>query len=153
MSQDKSSTSKLSVPQGNDSIIEKAAAPIATVSSHADPWPHYIMSGACAGSALYSYSTLNNPRMAAMKAALGVAYLWAGRQLVTGNPKLGYDVGTVTSLALVGVAGPRAQATQEAAAVAMTALGGLSSVANLIKSWETRTGKPKELGYNNNRMQ
>lgn len=49
------------------------------------------------------------------------------RQLVTGNPTLGYDVGTVTSLALVGVAGPRAQATQEAAAVAMTALGGASA--------------------------
>lgn len=35
-----------------------------------------LVSGA--GSALYSYSSLNNPRMAAMKAALGVAYLWAG---------------------------------------------------------------------------
>jgi hypothetical protein len=46
------------------------------------------------------------------------------RQLVSGNPTLGYDVGTVTSLALLGVAGPRAQATQEAAAVAMSALGG-----------------------------
>jgi hypothetical protein len=30
------------------------------------------------------------------------------RQLVTGNPQLGYDVGSITSLALVGVAGPRA---------------------------------------------
>lgn len=46
------------------------------------------------------------------------------RQLVTGNPKTGYDVGTVTSLALVGVAGPRAQATREAAAITMTTLGG-----------------------------
>lgn len=39
--------------------------------------------------------------MAGIKAALGLSYLFAGRQLVTGNPKLGYDLGSVTSLALV----------------------------------------------------
>lgn len=102
------------------------------------------MSGACGLSALYSYSSLNNPRMAAIKvrhhgrtkqpsrpallgcpaaacvrvgvllmhllvfpggcalqAGLGLTYLFAGRQLVTGNPCLGYDLGTVSSLALV----------------------------------------------------
>lgn len=32
-------------------------------------------------SALYSYSSLNNPRMAAVKGALGLAYLFAGRQV------------------------------------------------------------------------
>lgn len=36
------------------------------------------------------------------QAALGATYLFAGRQLVTGNPVLGYDLGTVSSLALVG---------------------------------------------------
>lgn len=56
----------------------QAAAPLATVSSHADPWPHYIMSGACFGSAFHSYSNLNNPRAAGIKLAFGVAYLWAG---------------------------------------------------------------------------
>jgi hypothetical protein len=40
-------TPKLSIPEGNDNVLEKAAAPIATLASHADPWPHYIMSGAC----------------------------------------------------------------------------------------------------------
>lgn len=40
-------TPTLKVPQGNDNVLEKAAAPIATLSSHADPWPHYIMTGAC----------------------------------------------------------------------------------------------------------
>lgn len=59
------------------------------------------MSGACGLSALYSYSSLNNPRMAGIKAALGLTYLFAGRQLVTGNPKLGYDLGSISSLALV----------------------------------------------------
>jgi hypothetical protein len=39
--------------------------------------------------------------MAAIKAGLGLAYLFAGRQLVTGNPTLGYDLGSITSLALV----------------------------------------------------
>lgn len=159
-------------------------------------------------SALYSYSSLNNPRMAAIKVGLGLAYLYAGRQLVTGNPTLGYDLGSITSLALVsqrqgacklrvmvagtcrrtqrfayrnfpagfgqahqalsaagsvsavllppgtcsaevcpvshacvvhaqvGVAGPRARATQEMSSVAMAALGGISSVSNIIKSYE-----------------
>jgi hypothetical protein len=27
--------------------IQKVAAPLATISSHSDPWPHYFMSGAC----------------------------------------------------------------------------------------------------------
>jgi uncharacterized membrane protein (UPF0136 family) len=88
--------------------------------------------------------------MAAIKGLLGLAYLWGGRQLVTGNPTLGYDVGTITSLALVGVVGPRAKATNEAAAIGMTFLGGASGLANMIKSWELRTGKPKEMGYNRN---
>lgn len=35
-------TPKLHVPQGNDNVLEKAAAPLATISSHADPWPHYM---------------------------------------------------------------------------------------------------------------
>lgn len=42
-----SSTPKLQVPEGNDNALQAAAAPIATISSHADPYPHYIMSGAC----------------------------------------------------------------------------------------------------------
>jgi hypothetical protein len=33
---------------------------------------------------------------------------------VTGNPQLGYDVGSITSLALVGVAGPRASVSGSA---------------------------------------
>ena len=37
---------ELKAPEGNDSILQKAAAPLATFASHPDPWPHYIMSGA-----------------------------------------------------------------------------------------------------------
>lgn len=42
-----SNTPKLHAPEGNDNVLQKAAAPLATISSHSDPWPHYIMSGAC----------------------------------------------------------------------------------------------------------
>lgn len=38
----------------------------------------------------------------------------------------------------VGVAGPRARATSEMSSVAMAALGGISSVSNIIKSYEVR---------------
>jgi hypothetical protein len=121
-------TPKMHAPAGNDNVLQKVGAPLAAISSHADPWPHYTMSAACecllqlpttlgegaivltvppsplsagAASALYSYSSLNSPCMAGIKAALGLAYMFAGRQLVTGNPRLGYDLGSVTSLALV----------------------------------------------------
>jgi uncharacterized membrane protein (UPF0136 family) len=140
-------TPKLKAPEGNENVLQKAAAPLATLSSHSDPWPHYIMSGACGASAIYNYSNVNNPRLAAIKLAFAGAYLWAGRMLVTGNPTLGYDVGTFTSAGLLAVAYPRAQATSEAASVIMATLGGLSTVTNLIKSYEMRTGKPRELEY------
>jgi hypothetical protein len=41
------SAGPIKTPAGNHNVLEKAAAPLATVSSHADPWPHYIMTGAC----------------------------------------------------------------------------------------------------------
>jgi len=66
------------VPEGNTDIAKKAAAPLATISSHTDPYPHYLMAGACGGAAYHSYANLNNPRMAAIKLAFGAAYLWAG---------------------------------------------------------------------------
>jgi uncharacterized membrane protein (UPF0136 family) len=67
--------------------------------------------------------------------------------LTNGNPRLGYDLGSVTSLGLLAFAGPRAWATGEFTATALASLGGISSATNLIKSYQQRTGKPKELGY------
>lgn len=84
--------------------------------------------------------------MAAVKLGLGLSYLWAGRILVTGNPRVGYDLGTVTSLALAATAGPRAWATGEMASTVMASLGGVSAVTNLIKSYQMRTGRPHEIG-------
>jgi hypothetical protein len=34
-------------PPADAGAIEKVASPLATLSSHVDPWPHYIMSAAC----------------------------------------------------------------------------------------------------------
>jgi hypothetical protein len=56
----------------------QAAAPLATISSHTDPWPHYIMAGACSGAAYHSYANLNNPRAAGIKLAFAAAYIWGG---------------------------------------------------------------------------
>jgi hypothetical protein len=141
---------KLRMPKENDNIAQAAAAPIATVASHADPWPHYLLTGACGASAVHACTRLNNPRMAAIKGTIGLAFLFAGcgiphvdvpslhieamhlllpcactcaslcvniltpapprrsRQLEAGNTSMGYDVGTLASLALIAAAGPRA---------------------------------------------
>jgi len=66
------------------------------------------------------------------------------RLLVTGDPKTGYDLGSITSLGLTAWAWPRARAG-DMLMTAMAALGGVSSAGNLVKSYEMRTGKPREL--------
>lgn len=107
------------------------------------PPPPPQKKAAGAGGSLYSYASVGNPRNAAIKAGFAAAYLMAGRLLATGDPKTGYDIGSVTSLALTAWAYPRARA--DALAAGMAALGGVSSAGNLIKSYEMRTGKPREL--------
>jgi len=66
------------------------------------------------------------------------------RLLVTGDPKSGYDLGSITSLGLTAYAWPHARAGN-AMMTAMAALGGISSAGNVLKSYEMRTGKPREL--------
>jgi hypothetical protein len=48
----------------------------------------------------FAYSKLNNPRAAAIAGGCAAAYVVAGRLLVSGNPKGGYDLGTGGSAAL-----------------------------------------------------
>lgn len=86
----------------------------------------------------------SNPRNAAIKAGFAAAYLASGRLLATGDPKTGYDLGSISSLALTAWSWPRARAG-DALMAAMAALGGVSSAGNLVKSYEVRTGKPREL--------
>lgn len=142
------SDKKMVVPQDQPASAQ-AAAPLASLSSEVDPAPHYIMSAACAGGAGWAYSRLNNPRAAAVAGGFSLLYLFAGRLLAQGHDRLGYDVGTVASLGLVATSGPAAWATGEAYATAMTTLGGMSSVANFVKSYQMRTGKPHEAHVEN----
>ncbi|KAG2488772.1 hypothetical protein HYH03_012769 [Edaphochlamys debaryana] len=136
--------SETEIPRDQDAV-KRAASPVATLSSHVDPWPHYIMSGACAGAGLYSYNTMRNPRVAGFAGLFSLSYLFAGRLVITGYPQLGYDIGTLTSAGLLATAIPAARATGDAYSVAMSALGGISAAANLIKSYQQRTGLPKEM--------
>jgi len=135
-------------PQG-DTVTEKAGSTLTSLSTNVDPYPHYTMSAACAGAAGYSYSKMNNPRAAAIAGGFSLLYLFAGRLLVQGHERLGYDVGTVASLGLVATAGPLAMKSGEAYSTALTTLGGMSSVANLLKSYQMRTGKPQEARITN----
>ncbi|PNW79186.1 hypothetical protein CHLRE_09g405300v5 [Chlamydomonas reinhardtii] len=134
----------MEIPRDQD-VLKQVASPMATASSHLDPYPHYIMSGACGGAAFYAYNTMRNPRVAAMAGGFGLAYLFAGRLLVTGHPQLGYDIGTLTSVGVLATALPAARATGDAYSVAMSALGGISALANLLKSYQQRTGLPHEM--------
>lgn len=38
--------SEMEIPRDQD-VVKQVASPMATLSSHVDPYPHYIMSGAC----------------------------------------------------------------------------------------------------------
>jgi hypothetical protein len=67
--------------------------------------------------------------MAGIKAALGLTYLFAGRQLVSGNPKLGYDLGTVSSLALV---------RPLMACLQCALCAGVAAIGVLARAWLTR---------------
>mmetsp|Transcript_21233 Transcript_21233/g.37962 ORF Transcript_21233/g.37962 Transcript_21233/m.37962 type:complete len:150 (-) Transcript_21233:162-611(-) len=129
----------------DQSLTAQTASPVATLSSHVDPLPHYMMSAACAGASAYSYATKMAPRISAMAGGFSLMYLFAGRLLSQGHARLGYDIGTITSLALLGTAYPAAKTSKDTYAVTMTALGGISSFSNFIKSYQMRTGKPKEM--------
>ncbi|KAG2488770.1 hypothetical protein HYH03_012768 [Edaphochlamys debaryana] len=134
----------MEIPRDQD-VVKRASAPMATLSTKVDPYPHYIMSAACAGAGLYSYNTMRNPRVAGFAGLFSLSYLFAGRLLVSGNEQLGYDIGTLTSAGLLATAIPAARATGDAYSVAMSALGGVSILANLLKSYQQRTGLPKEM--------
>jgi len=122
--------------------VAQAASPVATLSAHLDPVPHYTAAAVCAGSGGFLYSR-GNPRSAAAAAGFSLLYFTAGRFVIGGNPRLGYDIGSATSLGLLAWAAPGMGAT--GANTALATVGGISSVANLIKSYQYRTGKPHEM--------
>jgi hypothetical protein len=61
-----------------------------------------------------------------------------------GSPRAGYDLGSATSLGLLAWAAGAGAGTPTTSAV-LAATGGLSAAANLIKSYQHRTGRPHEL--------
>ncbi|MEW5316476.1 MAG: hypothetical protein WDW38_007848 [Sanguina aurantia] len=143
LSTDRQPATKLEVPKDQPPLAQ-AASPIVSLSSSMDPFPHFIMTGACGLGALYSYKI--NPRISAAAAGFALAYFSAGRMLTTGHEQSGYDLGTITSLGLVASAYTAAK-QKDSYGVAMAALGGVSAVANVLKSYQLRTGTPKEMQH------
>ncbi|KAJ3080624.1 hypothetical protein HK102_002929 [Quaeritorhiza haematococci] len=131
-------------PSENKSRTEQAAAGLSTLSSRVDPFPHYVVAGLCGAGGVWAYS-LKNPNAALAAGGLAALFTYAGAKLNRGEVRAGYDVGSVASLALLALTGPRAYRTKDAYYVAMASLGGVSSVGNMLKSYQVRTGKPKDL--------
>jgi len=127
----------------DQSTVAQAASPVASLSSHVDPEPHYLASAACAGSAAYLNFRSNNPRAALAAAGFSLLYLTSGRLVITGHPRTGYDLGSATSLGLLAWTAPAA--TINPANAVMGTVGFMSAAANLIKSYQQRTGKPLEM--------
>ena len=60
---------------------------------------------------------------------------------------LGYDIASLASLTLIGLTGPVAWRTGESYSTVLATLGGISSLGNVLKSYQCRTGKPKNFGF------
>ncbi|TPX36148.1 hypothetical protein SmJEL517_g01412 [Synchytrium microbalum] len=139
------SPSGVGIVNPNETKTETAAGAVSTVSSHVDPFPHYLVGGLCGASGMYAYSALNQPRTGAIAGGLALAFIYSGMQLARGHEMHGYDVGTLASAALLGASLPRAYKHRETFSMLMSALGGVSFVGNANKAYQVRTRKPKDL--------
>jgi hypothetical protein len=74
--------------------------------SNVDPAPHFIMAAACAGAGAFAYMRLNNPMAAAIAAGIAAGYYASGYLLNKGDTRMGYDLASVTSIALMAAVGP-----------------------------------------------
>ncbi|CAG8453678.1 13715_t:CDS:2 [Cetraspora pellucida] len=140
----KSSTPSVNTPP-NSSTTEKAAAPLATLSTLFDPYPHYFMSAATLLGSGYAYQYLKQPRTAAIAAVIGAAYGAAGYFIQKNDFSMGYNIATLASIGLVVVSGPTAWATKDAYHVALGSLGAVSLAGNALKIYQVRTGLPRNL--------
>lgn len=129
----------------DQSLAAQAASPVATMSSHLDPSTHYLASAACTATGAYTYLKLPpaSRATAAAQVGFGLLYLLAGRWLDSGHTRAGYDLGAVTSVSMLAWTVPN-MATHPTNAVLAT-VAGMSTVANVIKSWQLRTGRPIEM--------
>jgi hypothetical protein len=128
-----------------DTTGEKALSPITTVASHVDPYPHWIMSGACVAGSYWTYARMANPRLAWLVGACGLGYAVAAQQIAMGKEKLGHDVATIASVGLLAVTGKKAWEGTEAHMTALGALATISGIGNITKSYQLRTGHPHDL--------
>ncbi|KAJ3330473.1 hypothetical protein HDU93_000367 [Gonapodya sp. JEL0774] len=134
-------------PPENRTATEQAAGTLAKVSSEADPWPHFGLAGACGAGAWYANTLRSNRNAAYVMGGLGLAYTYAGYLLSSGrnrDVRFGYDVAAFTSGILTAYTAPRAFSARAPDAIVLAALGGVSSLGNLNKSYQMRTGKPKD---------
>ncbi|KAI8996111.1 hypothetical protein BC832DRAFT_567524 [Gaertneriomyces semiglobifer] len=127
----------------NDTRAESAAAVVTTVASSLDPTPHILLATMCAGGALYAQNVVKNPSAALVYAGIGAAFGYSGYLLRGDNPRSGYDVASVASLGLTAYTLPRAARTRHIFPTSMALLGGLSTVGNTMRSYQMRTGKPR----------
>ncbi|RIB16834.1 hypothetical protein C2G38_2188925 [Gigaspora rosea] len=140
----KSSTPSVHLPP-NSSDAEKVGAPLATLSSHFDPYPHYFMSFATLIGSGYAYQCLRQPRTAVIATAIGVAYGAAGYLIHKNDFSTGYNVATLASLGLIVTSGPAAWAAKDAYHVALGSLGAISLASNALKVYQVRTGLPRNI--------
>ncbi|KXS16548.1 hypothetical protein M427DRAFT_69103 [Gonapodya prolifera JEL478] len=134
-------------PPENKTTTEQAAGALAKVSTETDPWPHFGLAGACGAGAWYANTVRANRNASAVMAGLGLAYSYAGYLLSSGrrrDVKVGYDVATVASLVLTAYTLPNALSTRAADSIVFGTLGGISSLGNLNKSYQIRTGVPRD---------
>nr|CAG8433055.1 9196_t:CDS:2 [Entrophospora candida] len=128
-------TAEIRQPDSNESKTEKISAPLTTLSSHSDPYPHYFMTLA----SIYAYQYLRQPRTAAVAGVIAAVYAIGGYNIQNDNEK------TVASFGLLATSGPQARATKDVYHVALASLGAISAVSNSLKVYQLRTGKPKDL--------
>ncbi|CAH1764514.1 4230_t:CDS:2 [Entrophospora sp. SA101] len=121
-------TAEVRQPDSNESKTEKISAPLTTLSSHSDPYPHYFM----------TFASMQ-PRTAAVAGIIAAVYAIGGYNIQNDNEK------TVASFGLLATSGPQARATKDVYHVALASLGAISAVSNSLKVYQLRTGKPKDL--------
>ncbi|KAG9301095.1 hypothetical protein G9A89_012478 [Geosiphon pyriformis] len=131
-------------PDPNAPKTEKAAATLATVSSEVDPMPHIFMASACTVGAGYAYQYLRQPRTAAIAAAIAAGYAGAAYMINNNQVHTGYYIASLASIGLLAATGPKAYAIKDPYHVSLASLGAISTVGNTLKTYQIKTGKPRE---------
>ncbi|CAG8609924.1 1023_t:CDS:2 [Paraglomus occultum] len=137
--------SQIRHPDPNANKTEKTAAPLATLSSEADPYPHIFMSAATGFGSGYAYYSLKQPRLAAISAAVAAAYAYGAYLIDNRQYKRGYTVSSIASLGLLAACGPTAYVVKDPFNVSFASLGAISTAANTLKAYQQWTGRPREL--------